>query len=292
MSAFLERIALGKVLISDGGTGTYLQARGLEVGGCPEKMTSTHPDLIRQMACDYFAAGADMVETNTFGANKYLLGKYDMADEVESFNRQAAELAKSAAPEGCFVLGSIGPSGELPQFGDPDSEAQLVEAFALQASGLAAGGVDAICVETMSDHTEMAAAVRAAREATDLPVIASMTFDQGPRGYFTMMGSTPQAAVEQMTQAGADVIGANCGVGIAQMIEIISAMRSATDKPILTHVNAGIPRMEGQTVVYPHDPEFMAQRIGKVVDAGANIVGGCCGTGPEHIRQIAKVLKA
>lgn len=291
MSELLTRIANGPTLISDGGTGTYLQANGLEAGGCPEALNSDRPDLIRQMASDYFDAGSDMVETNSFGGSRYMLKKYGHGDRVEELNCSAARLAREAAPPNRFVLGSIGPTGEFLEPNGTATEQEMYDAFAEQVKGLVAGGVDAFCVETMSDMGEASLAIRAARDTSGLPVFATLTFDRGPRGYFTMMGITPAQAAKELDSAGADVVGSNCGIAIEQMIEIISAMRQATDKPIITHVNAGIPKLEGGKIIYPDTPQRMACYYQQLVDVGANVVGGCCGTGPDHIRAIVTVLR-
>lgn len=290
MSDLLNRINAGEILVSDGATGTYLQSNGLEPGGCPEEFNESHSEVVRQMAANYFAAGSDMVETNSFGGSRYMLAKYDHGDRVFDFNRLAGQHARAAAPEGHFVLGSIGPTGEFLEPNGTATEEEMYEVFAEQAKGLAAGGVDAFCIETMSDYAETALAIRAAK-VTGLPVIATMTFDKGPRGYFTMMGITPAGAAEQLSEAGADIVGSNCGIAIEQMVEIIRAMRQATDKPILTHVNAGIPKIEKGEIVYPHSPEHMAARIPDLIEAGANIVGGCCGTGPEHLQAFVNVVR-
>lgn len=291
MTPLLDRLQAQELLISDGATGTYLQMHGLEPGGCPEEFNLSQPEIIRQMASDYFAAGSDMVETNSFGGSRYMLKKYDFGNRVEEFNRLAAEHARSAAPEGHFVLGSIGPTGEFLEPNGTATEEEMYDAFCEQVRGLAAGGVDAFCIETMSDVGEISLAIRAAKETTGLPVIATMTFDKGPRGYFTMMGITPAAAAERLAAAGADVVGSNCGLAIEHLIDIISAMRAATDKPILTHINAGIPRIENKEIVYPDTPEHMAESMSQVVEAGANIIGGCCGTGPDHVRAFVRGLK-
>jgi len=291
MSKLLDRVAAGEILVSDGATGTYLQVHGLEAGGCPEAMNFTHPEVIQKMAAEYFAAGSDMVETNSFGGSRYMLKKYDFGDRVEEFNRLAAEHARSAAPDGCFVLGSIGPTGEFLVPNGTATEDEMYEAFAEQARGLAAGGIDCFCIETMSDMGEISLAIRAAKDNSGLPVVATMTFDKGPRGYFTMMGLTPANAAQQLVEAGADIVGTNCGLAIDHMIEIVSAMRGATDRPILTHVNAGIPKIVGTEIVYPDTPELMAEQMTKIVAAGANIVGGCCGSSPDYVRAFIKVLK-
>ena len=291
MSELMARLATGEVLISDGGSGTYLQEHGLEAGSSPEVFNLTEPKIVRQMAADYFAAGADMVETNTFGGNRIVLQKHGYADQVEQINRVAAEHARSAAPDGRFVLGSMGPSGEFMEPTGSISEQQMYDVFAEQARALAEGGVDALCIETMIDPAEITVAIRAARETTGLPVMATMALDKGPRGYFTVMGTTPTDAAETLTQAGADVVGSNCGVDIDSMIQIITAMRAATEKPILTHVNAGMPAVVNGQVVYPDTPEHMGELMPKLVEAGANIVGGCCGTGPDHVRAFVRALR-
>ena len=291
MSALLDRIQSGGVLLSDGATGTYLQANGLEPGGCPELMNDTHPDVVRQMAANYFAAGSDMVETNSFGGSRYMLAKYDVGDRVEELNRKGAELARAAAPEGCFVLGSIGPTGEFLEPNGTATEDEMYEVFCEQVRGLAAGGVDAVCIETMSDLDETILALRAAKDTAGIPVITTMTFDKGPRGYFTMMGVTPAAAAEKLGEAGADIVGSNCGLPIEALIDIIADMRGATSLPILTHINAGIPNIVSGEIVYPDTPDHMASEMPKVIEAGANIVGGCCGTSPEHVQAFARELK-
>ena len=293
MSQFLDRIAAGELLISDGATGTYLQMNGLEPGGCPEAFNATRPEVVRGMAAAYFEAGSDMVETNSFGGSRYMLAKYGHGDRVAELNRLAAELAREAAPIGCFVLGSIGPTGEiLEEKGGTADSGEMYDVFCEQAGGLAAGGVDAVCVETMSDVTgEMQLAIRAVKETTQLPVVATLCYDRGPRGLFTMMGDTPVSSAEALTEAGADVVGSNCGIAIGDMIEVIAAMRQATDLPILAHINAGIPMIESGEIVYPDTPEFMAEQMQRVVEAGANIIGGCCGTGPDHVRAFISRLR-
>ena len=283
---FLERLSSGNVLVSDGATGTYLQSHGLEPGACPEEFNASHPEVVRGMAKEYFDAGSEMVLTNSFGANRFMLTKYGYGDRVAEFNRLAAEHARSQAPTGCFVIGSVGPSGEFLQPLGEVSDPGMLEAFTEQVIALEEGGADGVIIETMTALEEARIAIQAAKENTGLAVIATMVFDKGPRGFFTMMGVTPEQAVSGLLESGADVVGSNCGNGIEVMLEVATAMRRLTDAPLLIHSNAGIPTLQKGEIVYPESSEFMADRFKALAEMGVNIVGGCCGTGPEHIRAL------
>ena len=289
--SILDRLARGDVLISDGATGTYLQGHGLEAGGCPEEFNISHPDVVQGMARAYFEAGSDMVLTNTFGANKFMLTKYGHGDSVREFNRLAAEHARSQAPPGRYVVGSVGPTGEFLEPLGPVSESEMLETFAEQITALEEGGADAVVIETKTALEEATLAVRAAKENTDLAVICTMVFDKGPRGFFTMMGVTPEQGVAGLTEAGADIVGTNCGNGIEKMVEIAEQMRAVTDGYLAVHSNAGIPAIVQGRIVYPETPEFMADGFKKLYDLGVNIIGGCCGTGPDHIRELSRTLR-
>ena len=289
-AGLLERLARGDLLISDGATGTFLQQHGLEPGGCPEEFNGSHPDVVREMARQYFEAGSDLVLTNSFGGTVFMQKKYGYGERVIEFNRLAAEHARSQAQEGRFVVGSVGPTGEFLEPLGPVSETEMYDAFAEQIKALEAGGADAVVVETMTAIEEAALAVRAARENTGLAVMATMVFDKGPRGFFTMMGVTPEAAVHSMEEAGAHVVGSNCGNGIDNMVDIARRMRAETDGYLLIHSNAGIPAMRNGQIVYPESPEYMAERFRELADLGVNIIGGCCGTGPDHIRALAAAV--
>ena len=288
----LERLSRGDFLISDGATGTYLQQHGLEPGGCPEAFNATHPEVVKGMAKAYFEAGSDLVLTNSFGGSRFMQKKYGFGDRVSEFDRLAAEHAHGQAPAGCYVLGSVGPTGEFLEPLGEVSEAEMYDAFVEQITALEDGGADGVVIETMTAVEESALAIKAAREHTSLTVIATMTFDKGPRGFFTMMGVTPERAVNELRDAGADVVGANCGNGIDVMVELARELRSATDGYLLIHSNAGIPAIKGGQIVYPETPTYMAERFETLVhDVGVNIVGGCCGTAPEHIRTLADTLR-
>ena len=292
MPTILERLARGETLISDGATGTYLQQRALEPGGCPEEFNISHAETVRGMAREYFEAGADMVLTNSFGGSRFMLGKYGLADKVSEFNRLAAEHARSQVPDGCYVIGSVGPTGEFLEPLGELSEAEMLDGFAEQIDALVAGGVDGVVVETMMALEESVLAIRAARRHSALTVMATMTFDTGPRGFFTMMGVTPQRAVAELQDAGAHIAGANCGNGIEVMVGLARELRAATDAPLLVHCNAGIPAVQRGEIVYPEAPEFMARGFRTLADdVGVNIVGGCCGTSPAHIRALVNAVR-
>ena len=294
MPSLLERLHAGEILISDGATGTYLQQRGLEPGGCPEEFNASHPDVVQGMARDYFAAGSDIVLTNSFGCSRYMQKKYGYGDRVVEFNKLAAQHAAGQKPDSDhYVLGSIGPTGEMMEpLPDGVSESDMYDALAEQVTALADGGADAILIETQMALEEAVTGIRAAKSATPLPVFATMVFDLGPRGFFTMMGVTPERAVTELREAGADVVGANCGNGIDRMIDLAEQMRAADDGLMLIHSNAGIPDMKDGQIIYNESPEYMAERFKRLADMGINILGGCCGTGPDHIRSLRAAVKS
>ena len=289
--SLLERIESGETLISDGGIGTYLQSHRLEAGGDPEEFNITNPETVKLMAKEYYDAGSDIVLTNTFGGTIFRQKHYGLDHKVHELNEQAALIAKSQTPEGKFVLGSVGPTGQfLEPYGDI-SEKDMYEGFKQQILALEAGGVDGIILETMTALEEAAIAIKVALENTNLLIAATMTFDKGPRGFFTMMGITPEDAAIELSNAGAHIVGSNCGNGIDNMIEIAQRMRDSTDIPLIIHSNAGIPSMKSGNIIYPETPEYMAERFMKLKDIGINIIGGCCGTSPFHIKAIHESLK-
>ncbi|HTX79346.1 MAG TPA: homocysteine S-methyltransferase family protein [Longilinea sp.] len=294
MDTLLQQLAQGRILISDGAMGTFLHAKGLGAGECPESWCISHPDVVKSIAEAYIAAGSDIVETNSFGGTAFKLKHYGMADKVKEFNRGAAALAKQAMGSKGYVAASVGPTGQILQDeGGDAAPAQLYEAFKEQVTALAEGGADAICVETMSSLQEAIQAIKSAKENTPLPVICTFTFEAGPKGFRTMMGLKPDRAAREAVAAGADVIGANCGNGIANMIEITKQMRAAApNTPILIHANAGAPVLEDGKTVFKETPEYMASRVKELIEADVSIIGGCCGTTPEHIAAMAKVARA
>lgn len=287
----LDRLATGEVLVFDGATGTYLQEHGLEPGASPELMNDTMPEVIQQMAADYFAAGSDMVLANSFGGNRFILGRHGAKDRVRELNRKAAQNARAAAPPGKFVAGSVGPTGQFIEPLGEVTEQEMYDVLAEQITALEEGGADAVMIETQLAIEEAVIAVRAAKENTKLVVMSTMVFDKGPRGYFTMMGVTPEAAVKGLEEAGADVVGTNCGNGIERMVEIATKMRAVTDGYLAVQSNAGIPTLIKGESCYPETPEFMAEGYRKLAELPVNILGGCCGTTAAHIKALVDAVK-
>lgn len=292
MVGLLGRIQLGDILICDGAMGTQLMARGLTAGECPDAWCLSRPDDVRQINQSYANAGSDIVETNSFGASPIKLAGYGIADKAQSINRAAAQLAREAMGSRGFVAGSVGPTGQFMKGeGGQLSEEDAYQAFATQIAALAEGGADSICVETMWSVREASQAIRAARQGTNLPVLCTFTFNPGKRGFRTAVGLTPAAAAKGALDAGADVIGANCGTGIDHMIEIARELRAAfPTTPIMIQPNAGLPVFEEGQTVYKETPEYMSSKIGELVALGVNIVGGCCGTTPQHITAMKRSL--
>jgi len=288
----LELIAQGNTLVSDGAWGTFLQAKGLEAGKCPEEWNELHPQEVLDIAQGYIDAGADMIETNSFGGNRFKLEGFGLQDQVYLLNRKAAEISRLAAGDDKYVLGSVGPTGKMLLMGDV-TEDELYQAFREQAIALYEGGADAIILETMTAIDEASIAVRAARENTPCTVICTMTFDRLLNGdYRTMMGISPAEMVVALKGAGVHIVGANCSNGIEGMIKITEEIRSVDlDIPVLIHANAGLPVLQGTCTVFPESPDMMAAFATQLAKAGANVIGGCCGTTPEHIHRLVEVLK-
>lgn len=291
---FMDRLAEGDTVLADGATGTYLQSNGLEPGGDPEAMNITHGEVIQRMAGEYFAAGADLVQTNSFGGNRFTQEKYGYGNQIAEINRLAAKHARDqadACKETKYVAGSIGPTGELivPVGTTPPDDVYAV--FVEQALALAEGGVDAVVVETMISLEEAKLAVRAVKDHTDLPVAALATFDKGPRGYFTMMGDTPESAVSELTTVGADIVGTNCGNGIDVMVELGERFRAATDNYVWMNSNAGVPVIRQGQIIYPETPSQMALGFKILSEIGIEILGGCCGTTPAHVKALTQALR-
>jgi 5-methyltetrahydrofolate--homocysteine methyltransferase len=292
MPSILESIKKRRILVSDGAWGTFLHAKGLKPGECPEEWNLSHRKDVLDIARSYADAGADCIETNSFGASRFKLKHYGLDRKAGEINRAAAEISREAAGDDRIVLGSVGPTGLFLITGDVTEE-DLEDAFREQAVALEKGGADAACIETMSSLDEAACAVKAVKKNTGLEVVCTFTFEKAADGsYRTMAGVTPTAMAEAMIAAGADVIGTNCGNGMAGMVGIVAEIRAFDSRiPILVHANAGKPEMRDGRTVFPETPEDMARVAPELVKAGACVVGGCCGTTPAHISAIADAIQ-
>jgi len=288
MTKITELIKSGKVLISDGAWGTFLQEKGLQAGECPEIWNISHPDVVYDIARSYIDASADIIETNSFGGNKFKLKNFGLENKVREINLAAARISRKAAGKNKMVMGSIGPTGKIRMMGDV-TEDELYEAFREQAMALEEGSADALVIETMSDLDEARIAIKASKENTKCEVICTMTFEKTVNKEFrTMMGVSPSDMAKTLVDAGADIIGANCGNGSKDMISIVKEIRQINKNiPVLIHSNAGLPQYKNGKTVYLENPDEMASNVDELIKAGANIIGGCCGTTPEHISKIA-----
>lgn len=288
----LERARAG-VVIGDGAMGTELQKAGLPVGECGDAWALSRPDAIQAIHEAYLAAGSELILTNSFGANPWVLERYDLAAECERINREAAAVARRAAGRAAVVLGDIGPCGQfLRPLGAVDPN-ELGQAFERQARALLEGGADGIIVETMSAIEEAVVAVEAARAAGAPVVAASMAFDEMPNGSVrTMMGVSPEQAARALSAAGADILGANCGTRMqpGSFVAVVRAYRAAAPLPVMIQSNAGQPDLVDGAAVYRLAPDSFAEDMKPVVEAGAAILGGCCGTTPAHIEALRRAF--
>jgi len=276
-------------VVTDGSWGTQLQQRGLELGENPDSWNLDHPDLVEEVARQYVEAGSQVILTNTFGANRFILKGFDLADEVEAINSAGVEISKKAAGESACVFASIGPSGKM-LVNLEVTEDELRKAFSEQADAQARAGADAIVVETMMDIDEARIAAEAAKK-TGLPVIACIVYDSGKNKDRTLMGNTPEQAVEALEKLDVDGIGANCGQGIDGFIPICKRLRKATNLPLWMKPNAGLPELVGDKTVFKTTADEFVQFVPELVESGANFIGGCCGTNQEFIRKIRGTLK-
>jgi methionine synthase I (cobalamin-dependent) len=294
MTTWADLLAANQPILADGAMGTMLMANGLEFGDPPELWNLEHPEIIRRVQRGYAEAGAQVLLTNTFGGNRLRLELHGREDRVDQLNRTAAVLARveaNAADHPVIVVGDIGPSGQImAAIGGSLTPEIARDVFAEQARGLAAAGVDVMWVETMSDVSEAVAAIQGAKDAApDVPVIATMSFDT--RGH-TMMGISPERAAEALLEAGAAAIGGNCGNGPEEIIPVIEKMRAAfPDAVLVAKGNVGMPTLVGMAVAYETTPETMGGFARRFADAGANVIGACCGSTPAHLGAMAEALR-
>jgi methionine synthase I (cobalamin-dependent) len=284
MNAFLTKLLAEKPLITDGAWGTQIQNLGLQAGACPDEWNLENPEAIEKVARSYVEAGSRIILTNTFGASRLMLDRHGLADKAAAINRAGAEISCRAAKDKAYVFGSIGPTGKLLFTGEV-GETEVSEGFEEQATALAEGGVHGIVIETISELDEAKLALRAARK-TGLPVVVSMVYDSGQEFDRTMMGTTPEEAAQQLKNEGADVIGANCGMGMEFILPVCKRLRAATDLPVWIKPNAGMPEYVDGKIMYNITPAQFATYAVKVREAGANFIGGCCGTSPDFIREL------
>ena len=267
--------------------GTMLQKAGIASGVCPELLNVEDPDTIRSIHRAYIQAGADIIETNTFGGSSVKLSSYGLENRTEELNRAAVKIAVGAAEGKALVGGSIGPTGRfITPVGDMTFD-EALDVFSQQAKVIADAGADLILLETFSDIKEIRAAAIAIRSVADIPILAHMTFE--PSG-LTLLGSSPEAAAVTLEAAGVDVIGSNCGLGPDGILEVLRRMSSVTTLPLVAMPNAGMPRLEGDRTVFPASPEEMAEPVPEFLGIGTAVIGGCCGTTPDHISRMREAL--
>ncbi len=281
-----------RTILLDGGMGTELIRFDFPKGVCPESWNVEKPEIVKKIHKSYFDAGSDVVLTNSFGGSKVKLASYGLEDRCYELNRKAAALANEVKPEGKFIAGSMGPTGKFLKPHGELTEDELEEAYAEQAKGLVAGNVDFLLIETQYDIKEALCALRGTRKYSDLPAFVTMTFNRNPRGYFTIMGNSVSQCVEELEKKSVPVIGTNCTLDSADMVELVKIMREATSLPLIVQANAGQPSISSDgTVAYSQDIEDYVGYIPQMIKNGANIIGGCCGTNPDYIRRMAEIIK-
>jgi 5-methyltetrahydrofolate--homocysteine methyltransferase len=289
--SIVAAVKAGRILVSDGAWGTFLQKKGMQPGECPELWCVTRRDDVMDIARGYIEAGSDMIETDSFGGTRCKLAHFGLADRTAELNQVAAAISREAAGPDKWVIASVGPTGMMTAMGDV-TEADFYAFFKEQVVALEAGGADAICIETMSALDESVAAIRAARENTGCEVICTLTYERTRQGtYRTMMGVSPTEAARATVEAGAHIIGTNCGNGMDRMLEIVRELKlAAPTTPIMVQANAGLPKNENGVDVFPETPSDMAARVAELVASGAVIIGGCCGTTPAHIAALKQAV--
>jgi 5-methyltetrahydrofolate--homocysteine methyltransferase len=293
MESILERLRRGDVIVGDGAMGTLLMQHGLKHGDPPEEYNLSKPQILEEIALLYFDAGAEILTTNTFGASPLRLEQFSLDKETEVINRRAVEAIRRVAGTRAYVSASVGPTARMIKpLGDTEPE-KILSCYRRQISALLDAGVDLICVETMTDLTEATLAIRAARSLdSKIPIMATMTFGKKPQGYFTVMGASIGDAAAALENAGANIVGSNCGNGMESMVEIARIFRKHARVPVAIQSNAGLPISVEAGLAYPETPDLFAAKASELMDLGVQIIGGCCGSGPEHIHAIRKAVDA
>lgn len=286
MTESIIEAAKTRILVGDGAMGTSLMARGLEPGACPDLWNAERRRDIVEVLTAYREAGSDILTTNTFGANRWKLGAFGLQERGAEINSAAVDAAREAAAGKAFILGDIGPTGRFVAPLGTDAPEAFVEVFAEQAAALTEAGADALILETFTSLDEMLAALKAAK-STGIPVISSMSYTRDAAGTFhTIMGDDIPGSTERIEAAGADIVAANCGSGPDDYIDIARELSKAATAPVMVQPNAGIPQLVDGKTVFPMGADEFAEYIGPILDSGVRIIGGCCGTTPDHIRRI------
>ena len=289
--SFLSDLKSGKIMLFDGAMGTQLEKLGGDLSG-GGKNNLTHPEIVLKVHQEYVESGAQVLITNTFTMNPIYVLTHNINVDLDEVNQAGVELARQAAKEEQFVMGGLGPTGQMLQPFGTYSEDDFYQGFKQQADILAASGIDGFIIETMFDVNEALCALRACRESADLPVIVSLTLSGNSDGGRTMMGQTMPECAAKLEKGGADVIGINCGdLDPEEIAQVVMNLKGETSLPIMVEPNAGKPKLSGGKTCYDMTPEIFADGIGKCLEAGASLVGGCCGTTPNHIRAVAKLLQ-
>jgi 5-methyltetrahydrofolate--homocysteine methyltransferase len=291
MQSLMEKLTGGGVVVGDGGWGSMILQRGLQRGHAPESINLSDPAILSEIAGLYLDAGAEIITTNTFGGTLLKLQPYGLDAQADEVNRQGVEVIRSAVGNQALVSASVGPTGKLIQPKGKTTADEVYLNFERQIRALLASGPDLLCIETMTDLEEAQLAIKAARDlSNDIPIMATMSFNQNRRGFFTIMGDSIAAVAAGLEAAGANIIGSNCGNGIEKMLEIAAEFKQNTTLPLVIQANAGLPSMQNGQTVYSETPEFMAEKAKQLLDLGVQVIGGCCGTTPEHIRALRKVV--
>jgi 5-methyltetrahydrofolate--homocysteine methyltransferase len=290
MNATIRELLKNKPVILDGAWGTQMQSKGLPDGACPDEWNLSSPEKVEEVAREYVEAGSQIIITNTFSATRICLEKSGLAEKVREINIAGVQISKRAAGAKALVFASLGPTGKSLFMREVSSD-QVARSYQEQAAALASGGADGLVVETMMDLKEAELAVQAAK-STGLPVVACMTFGKGKDKDHTMMGVTVAEAVESFSNLAVDVVGSNCGQGPDGMLKTCKVLSERTDLPIWIKSNAGIPRYEAGETVYGTTAEQFAELVEPLIDAGADFIGGCCGTSPAYIELIARKYKS
>jgi 5-methyltetrahydrofolate--homocysteine methyltransferase len=281
-----------RILLLDGGMGTELIKHGIPQGVCSESWNAEKPEIIKKVHKSYFDAGSDVVLTNSFGGNQIKLTSHGLGEKCHELNLAAAKLAVESKPEGKYVAGSMGPTGKFLQPHGEFTEEEFVAAYSLQAKALTEGGVDFLLIETQYDLKEALCALKAAKESSSLPVFVTMTFNINPRGYFTLMGNSVSQCIEEFEKKDVPGVGTNCNLNSADMVDLVKVMREATPLPLIVQANAGQPKISSDgKVVYSQEIEDYVSYIPQMIQNGANLIGGCCGTNPDYIKRMAEVIK-